>query len=103
MLRLRSPLLQLRSSIRHSSSHGPTYNSPTGKLFGESAPLPGQKRQKEEWEDIYYYGLGGGMALGAVLIYYKPDTSLEGWAVKEAAARLESKGETVRFLSRPSQ
>lgn len=74
--------------------------------------------------------MGGGMALGAVLIYYKPDTrcagplrvgqaaresdpsratgkrlthllarfvlcSLEGWARKEAEARLAAKGETV--------
>ena len=29
---------------------------------------------KQDWENIYYYGMGGGMALGAVLIYYKPDT-----------------------------
>jgi hypothetical protein len=34
----------------------------------------GQKRVKEDWENIYYYGFGGGMLLGAVLIYYKPDT-----------------------------
>lgn len=30
---------------------------------------------REDWESIYYYGFGGGIALGAVLIYYKPDTS----------------------------
>lgn len=99
MFPIRRSLLSFRS-IRH-SSHGPSYNAPTGKLFGETAPLPGQTRVKEEWEDIYYYGLGGGMALAAVLLYYKPDSSLEGWAVKEAAARLEAKGETVSpFLAR---
>lgn len=35
----------------------------------------GQKRVKEDWENIYYWGMGGGMALAAVLLYYKPDTS----------------------------
>lgn len=35
----------------------------------------GQKRVKEDWENIYYWGMGGGMAIAAVLLYYKPDTS----------------------------
>jgi len=61
------------------------------------------------------------MLLGAVLIYYKPDTrcvsapptlcyisadtvlrralSIEGWARKEAEKKLAEKGETVRFLA----
>jgi len=45
------------------------------RLADVTSPRPaGQKRQKEDWENIYYYGFGGGMVLGAVLIYYKPDT-----------------------------
>lgn len=86
----------------------------------------GQKRVKEDWENIYYYGFGGGMLLGAVLIYYKPDTrcvilpsfsllfsslrgegidrsgsvshSIEGWARKQAQEKMAAAGETVRFL-----
>lgn len=38
------------------------------------APEPGKKRAKEDWEDIWTYGFFGGLALGAVLIFYKPDT-----------------------------
>lgn len=38
-------------------------------------PLPpGQKRVKEDWENIWYIGMFGTMALAAVLLYYKPDT-----------------------------
>lgn len=37
-------------------------------------PPPGQKRKKEDWENVWYYGMYGGMALAAVLLYYKPDT-----------------------------
>lgn len=37
-------------------------------------PPPGQKRKKEDWENVWYYGMYGGMALAAVLLYYQPDT-----------------------------
>jgi len=38
-------------------------------------PLPpGQKRVKEEWENIWYIGMFGTMAFAAVMLYYKPDT-----------------------------
>lgn len=35
---------------------------------------PGQKRQKEDWENIWYYGFFGVMALTAVGQYFRPDT-----------------------------
>lgn len=37
-------------------------------------PAPGQKRVKEDWENIYYVGMFGTMGLAAVLLYFKPDT-----------------------------
>ena len=38
-------------------------------------PLPaGQKRKREDWEMIWYVGMYGSLAVGAVLLYYKPDT-----------------------------
>ncbi|GAA5849145.1 hypothetical protein JCM8547_006461 [Rhodosporidiobolus lusitaniae] len=86
----------LLSSQRRAAS-GVHYNEPTGRLFGEKAPAPGQKRVKEDWENIYYYGFGGGMLLGAVLIYYKPDTSIEGWARKQAQEKMEKAGETPSY------
>lgn len=50
--------------------------SHTSPILAPSNPHrpPGEKRVKGDWEDIYYWGMGGGMALGAVLIYFKPDT-----------------------------
>lgn len=35
----------------------------------------GQKRVKEDWENIYYYGFGGTCLLTAIGLYYKRDTS----------------------------
>ena len=37
-------------------------------------PAAGKKRAKEDWEDLWTYGMFGGMAFGAVLLWYKPDT-----------------------------
>jgi hypothetical protein len=37
-------------------------------------PPPGQKRVKEDWENIWYIGMFGTMAFAAVMLYYKPDT-----------------------------
>jgi len=43
----------------------------------------------------------GGMGLAAVLLYYKPDTSIQTWALKEAKARMEARGENTEY--KPSQ
>ena len=37
-------------------------------------PAPGQKRVKEDWESIWYFGMFGSIGLATVLLYYKPDT-----------------------------
>ncbi len=29
---------------------------------------------KEDWENIWYFGMFGSLGLAAVLLYYKPDT-----------------------------
>ncbi|GJJ08772.1 hypothetical protein Clacol_002991 [Clathrus columnatus] len=62
------------SQTRYASHGTPHYNEPSGYLFGEK-PLPqGQKRKREDWELLWYYGMFGSMALAAVGLYYKPDT-----------------------------
>jgi hypothetical protein len=38
-------------------------------------PPAGQKRVKEDWENLYYYGFFGGMILAGFVLVYKPDTS----------------------------
>ena len=122
------------------ASHGaPHYNEPTGYLFGEKVrttafcpllpinfalakqpPAPGQKRVKEDWENIWYFGMFGSIGLAALLLYYKPDTrcasvslapfrirsytgtrSIQGWALKEAKARMDARGEKVHYESPP--
>lgn len=38
-------------------------------------PLPkGQKREKEDWENIWYWGMGGGLLFMTIGYLYKPDT-----------------------------
>merc|ERR1711879_911334 len=64
---------------RRSASGGPHYNEPSGYLFGEQPGKP-----KEDWENIFMYGMFGGMALATVLIIYKPDTTVQTWALAEA-------------------
>lgn len=92
--------LRLRSGVatvpRRFGSGEPQYEEPTGNLFNEPVqpimpiatddtvanydttsytrqPLaPGTKRVKENWENWYYYGLGGAFLFGGIALYYKP-------------------------------
>jgi len=52
---------------------------------------------KEDWENIWYIGMFGTIGVATVLLYYKPDTSIQGWALKEAKARMEARGEKVQY------
>lgn len=95
--RLARRTLQCRAPLslnsQRNASGSPHYNEPTGWLFSEKVrlsrarsvtlglsivtrqpPPPGQKRQREDWELLWYGGMFGGMGLAAVLLYYKPDT-----------------------------
>ncbi|KAJ4489326.1 ESSS subunit of NADH:ubiquinone oxidoreductase-domain-containing protein [Lentinula edodes] len=83
---------------RRSVSHGaPQFNEPSGYLFGEKPPAPGQKRVKESWENIWYIGMFGSMAFAAVMLYYKPDNGVESWALREAKERMEARGEKYKY------
>ena len=75
----------------------------------------GQKRKWEWWEPIWYFGMYGGMALAALGLYFKPDTryapfhalaqyalfsgSIKTWALDEAKARMEARGEPTDYAS----
>ncbi|KAL0951096.1 hypothetical protein HGRIS_007833 [Hohenbuehelia grisea] len=88
---------------RRLASHGaPQFNEPSGYLFGEKPPPPGQKRVKEGWENIWYIGMFGSMAFASVMLYYKPDTSIQTWALKEAKVRMEARGEKYQYEPTPS-
>jgi len=86
---------------RRYASHGaPHFNEPSGHIFGEKPPPPGQKRKREDWELMWYFGMFGSMALVSVGLYYKPDTSINTWAMKEAKQRMEARGDPTDY--RPS-
>ncbi|GHJ89984.1 hypothetical protein NliqN6_6386 [Naganishia liquefaciens] len=85
------------------ASHGPSYNAPSGYIFGEKPPPAGQKRVKEDWENIWYFGIFGGMAFAALILTYKPDTSIQGWAYNEAKRRMVESGQWEQIKYRPSE
>ncbi|TCD61753.1 hypothetical protein EIP91_007979 [Steccherinum ochraceum] len=87
-----------RAGRRYAShGHGPHYNEPSGYIFSEKPLPPGQKRAKEPWERMWFWGMYGGMAAGAVMLYYKPDTSIQTWALNEAKKRMEARGEKTDY------
>ncbi|KIY72813.1 hypothetical protein CYLTODRAFT_366975 [Cylindrobasidium torrendii FP15055 ss-10] len=89
---------RLASTIGRRYAHGPpSYNEPSGWLFGEKPPPAGQKRKKEEWENIWYIGMFGTMAFAGVMLYYKPDTSIKTWALDEARRRMDERGEKYKY------
>jgi hypothetical protein len=79
---IRAPLRQQVSSIAarrtfsttraQRAGHGPSYDAPSGWLFGVK---PGEKYQKEGWENLFFYGFCGSLAVFAVVYAFKPDTS----------------------------
>ncbi|KAJ7564207.1 hypothetical protein O6H91_02G007100 [Diphasiastrum complanatum] len=65
---------------------------PTGVLFNETPPPPGQTRRWEDWE-LPYYATG---ILATIILTVglnaKPDTKIESWARKQAEQRLREAG-----------
>lgn len=51
---------------------GAQYDPPTGWLFGVK---PGEKYEKEGWENMFFYGFYGSLGVFAVAYAFKPDTS----------------------------
>jgi hypothetical protein len=71
------------------SSHGSHYDPPTGWFLNTP---PGETPKKEGWEGVMYWGFFGSLAIAAVAYAYKPDTSIQTWALEEARRRLETEG-----------
>ncbi|WVQ82287.1 hypothetical protein IAT38_004415 [Cryptococcus sp. DSM 104549] len=83
---------------RRYASHGPpAYNEPSGYLFGERPPKKGEKRKWQPWEPVFYFGFFGAMAFGIVTQIYRPDTTIQTWAMNEAKARMEARGEKYKY------
>jgi len=60
------------TSRRAGGGGAPHYDPPTGWLWGVK---PGEKYEKEGWENIFFYGFYGSLAAFAVAYAFKPDTS----------------------------
>ncbi|KZO95054.1 hypothetical protein CALVIDRAFT_538520 [Calocera viscosa TUFC12733] len=86
------------SAVRRSAHGGPHYNEPSGWLFGEKPPPPGQKRKLEDWELPWYIGMYGGLLVCGIALAFKPDTSIQTWAMKEARERMDARGEVYKYV-----
>ncbi|KAL8793504.1 MAG: hypothetical protein Q9195_003877 [Heterodermia aff. obscurata] len=73
----------------HSSSHSDQYDPPSGWLY--NVP-PGEKYKNEGWEALWVWGVWGSIGATVVAYAYKPDTSIQTWALEEARRRLEAEG-----------
>ncbi|KAK3342435.1 NADH:ubiquinone oxidoreductase 11.6kD subunit [Neurospora tetraspora] len=71
------------------SGGAPHYDPPSGWLFGVR---PGEKYEREGWEIPFFYGFCGSFAVATIAYAFKPDTSIQTWALEEARRRLEAEG-----------
>ncbi|KAJ2892591.1 NADH:ubiquinone oxidoreductase 11.6kD subunit [Zalerion maritima] len=67
----------------------PRYDPPTGWLWGIK---PGEKYEKEGWETPFYWLYCAPLLLTGVWMFFKPDTTIQTWALEEARRRLEKEG-----------
>ncbi|KAK3682525.1 ESSS subunit of NADH:ubiquinone oxidoreductase-domain-containing protein [Podospora appendiculata] len=74
---------------RAAGAHGSEFDPPTGWLFGVK---PGEKYQNEGWEGPFFYGFCGSLVVFTIAYAFKPDTSIQTWALEEARRRLEAEG-----------
>ncbi|MCJ1318699.1 hypothetical protein MMC15_004029 [Xylographa vitiligo] len=76
----------MRSADTPHESH---YDPPSGWLFGIP---PDEKYKKEGWETVWVWGFWGSLGVAVVAYAYKPDSSIQTWALEEARRRLEAEG-----------
>lgn len=48
--------------------------------------------EKPDWEYLWIYGFFGSLGMATVAYAFKPDTSIQTWALEEARRRLEAEG-----------
>jgi len=77
------------STTAAESMDGP--EPPNGFLFNEKPLLPGEKRQKEDWENVWVYSMAINLLLVIAICTLKPDTSVSAWAKQKAIERLAEK------------
>ena len=77
------------TTARRAAGDGMEYDPPSGWLWGVR---PGEKYQNEGWEGLFFYGYWGSIIVAMVAYAFKPDTSIQTWALEEARRRLEAEG-----------
>ena len=60
------------STTARRAGGGGHFDPPTGWLFGVK---PGEKYEKEGWENMFFWGFYGSLGVFAVAYAFKPDTS----------------------------
>ncbi|KZM23929.1 uncharacterized protein EKO05_0009387 [Ascochyta rabiei] len=78
-----------QSLAKRGGGHESHYDPPTGWLFGVK---PGEEYKKEGWENVTFYAFIPMMVLFVGFYAFKPDTSIQTWALEEARRRLEAEG-----------
>ncbi|PVF93412.1 hypothetical protein CPB86DRAFT_715471 [Serendipita vermifera] len=94
-------IIQRGALVKGYASHGEHYNEPSGLLFSEVPRKDGSKRKREDWELIWHFGMGGSILLATGIFWFRPDTSISTWALEEAKARLEARGDAARYIPSP--
>ncbi|KAK4109699.1 hypothetical protein N656DRAFT_800611 [Canariomyces notabilis] len=87
--RLRAAAATFSTTARREGGGGMQYDPPSGWLWGVK---PGEKYQNEGWEGPFFYGFWGSIIVFAIAYAFKPDTSIQTWALEEARRRLEIEG-----------
>lgn len=102
LLRRQANNLRCFSSSAHGNSthtdhHHPEDVDEEGNPYNEMEALPfgrieGQPEQPDWSRRIFVTGYIGGLAVFLYLHYYKPDVSMEAWALTEAQQRMRERG-----------
>lgn len=71
-------LFSQTAAVNAGGAHGDHYDPPTGWLWGEE-PTPGKKKEREDWELIWYFGMFGSLGLATIAYAFKPDTRYVGF------------------------
>lgn len=74
--------------IRHEGIFTKYREPPNGFLFNRKPLKPGEKREWESWQPIWYGGWTIATLIFCVGSYYRPDESILAWGRREAFKRI---------------
>jgi|GEM_PF-5013255 len=77
-----------RNSIRNEGIFTKYREPPNGFLFNRKPLKPGEKREWESWQPIWYAGWTIATVILVVGSYYRPDEDILTWGRREAFKRI---------------